>query len=773
VKHFAAYLIALTVVASWAAAEDPWADAVVSYTPVNPVSGFDDPSKAIGEPVGGGGLAPDNSSLVTLGAQGGSLVLKFNTAVTDDAANPMGLDCIVFSNAFFVGGDPQRKFQEPAIIEISRDANSNGMADDAWYLIPGSRAFASMPFPSVSEPDGEDNESPFVNTLLAGRIRNPNSTDMNAMNNNVEFNWGYAELTPTMPKFLDNYLRPDDPFEVSITSRSGGGDAFDIAWAIDGVGAPAGISEFHFIRLTNFVDRFMFALADASSEIVAVADVAANVDTDADGIVDDYEVRVAGTDPGRSESTVLPLEVPLNEGGVNAGELLGEATDGFGSWVRLFSNGPRTATPRDPNVAVDIYPVADPGATFPGGYLASGAIRTLDSSEADFVAAEIEAAEITIPYTGSDIAGLHEPSLIAFRLQGSQWVQVGISGISLNFLANTVTFRSQFPGTFILAGQAGSGEIALPLGYRVLVLAVLIAGLLPFLFWKRGCSPKRENVRSKTRSGFTLIELLIVIGIIGVLAALLLPALGRARMQARQTQCINNLRQLYLANTMFADENGGRYVPAASDINDGFGGRMRWHGERATSDGNSDFDPKRGPLAEYLPDARVKECPVFTEFKQRGEVANAFESGTGGYGYNMAYIGGTFYMNDYLEAPTQTTLDTRVFHPGETIMFADAALPEGASLIEYGFLEPPHFVSEDAPQGNPAFGLSAPSLHFRHQGRVNVIWCDGHVTSERWAFAPVTNVYDGNNRRWGVGWFGPENNRFFDSGPKTGYSSGG
>ncbi len=764
------YSVACAAVACVAAAEDPWADAVIAYAPVNPVSGFDDPSKALGEPIGGGGLAPDNSSLVTLGEEGGSIVLKFNTAISDDPANPMGLDCIVYGNAFFVGGDVQRRFQEPAIIEISRDVNGNGLADDAWYMIPGSRAFASSPFPSVSEPDGEDNEAPFAKTLLGGRIRNPNSTDFNVSNDDVEFNWGYAELTPTMPKYLDNYLRPDDPFTVGITSRSGGGDAFDIAWAVDGPGAAAGISEFHFIRLTNFVDRFMFALANASSEIVAVADVAPMVDADADGILDDYESRVAGTDPARRESTVLPLEVPSSEGVVNAGELLGEAADGSGTRLRLYSDGPRAAIPRNPNIAVDLLAPADPGALLPSGYVASGAVRTVVSSESDFLAAEIEAAEITIPYTGAEIVGLHEPSIRPFRLQGGNWVQVGITDINLNIFTNSVTFRSQFPGTFILAGQAGSGEIALPLGYESLVLVLLCVGAFRLLGTRNRHTRPQRLLRVGNKRGFTLIELLIVIGIIGVLAALLLPALGRARLQARQTQCINNLRQLYLANTMYADENRGRYVPAAPDINEGFGGRIRWHGERATSDGNSDFDPKRGPLAEYLPDARVKECPVFTEFKQRGEVANAFESGTGGYGYNMAYIGGTFYMNDYLKAPIRTTLDTRVAVPGETVMFADAALPEGAHLIEYGFLEAPHYVSEDSPQGNPDFGLATPSLHFRHQGRVTVIWCDGHVTSERWAFAPVTNVFDGNNRRWGVGWFGPENNRYFDSGPKTGYA---
>lgn len=78
----------------------------------------------------------------------------------------------------------------------------------------------------------------------------------------------------------------------------------------------------------------------------------------------------------------------------------------------------------------------------------------------------------------------------------------------------------------------------------------------------------KDSRRAFPRSAFTLIELLTVIAIIGILAAIIIPTVGSVRNSARSAQAISNARQLWMANTLYSEENRGRILGEGVDWND-------------------------------------------------------------------------------------------------------------------------------------------------------------------------------------------------------------
>ncbi len=93
-------------------------------------------------------------------------------------------------------------------------------------------------------------------------------------------------------------------------------------------------------------------------------------------------------------------------------------------------------------------------------------------------------------------------------------------------------------------------------------------------------------VQKRNGGAFTLIELLVVIAIIGILAALLLPALAKAKEKAHQTTCVNNLHQLALGVALYATDNNDSVLPAYSKSTVGGDDDLTWQDRLVESSHN-------------------------------------------------------------------------------------------------------------------------------------------------------------------------------------------
>ncbi len=238
--------------------------------------------------------------------------------------------------------------------------------------------------------------------------------------------------------------------------------------------------------------------------------------------------------------------------------------------------------------------------------------------------------------------------------------------------------------------------------------------------WEREFIPSAPPPAARRAPAFTLIELLVVIAIIGVISAMLLPALTRAKTAAQRANCISNVRQLGLGMQIYWDENAGNSF-RLSDGNTN-NGTLWWFGwlDNSQPEGQRPFDLSTGKLHPYLNGSDTRLCPAMPtsapllKLKATHVVCS--------YGYNSSLSAA---------APQPPVKAGRIARPAETAVFADAAQANDfqapASRVSPMLEEWYFFDTAVNFSGSSYYGHG----HFRHAQRANVTFADGHVGQEK------------------------------------------
>lgn len=212
---------------------------------------------------------------------------------------------------------------------------------------------------------------------------------------------------------------------------------------------------------------------------------------------------------------------------------------------------------------------------------------------------------------------------------------------------------------------------------------------------------------ARPQRAFTLIELLVVIAIIAILASILFPVFAQAKMAAKKTQSLSNVKQLGMAWMLYSGDSEDVVMRAWTL---GPAKTFYWWG---SYDG-AKLRPEEGLLYPYTKNAGIVIDPAFSSSMRTALEFN-------GYGYNYAYLSPNDYDANYNEIPVPVN-ESQITMPTETLLFLSAA-----RINNWSFAKPT--LEGSALVDPPSYDY--PGFHGRNNGVGVVTWCDGHAKAVR------------------------------------------